>query len=426
MATSTPIAFVLSKFKGSNDEPMSKAAAEQMFTAAGRGTMNVVDWFDDNSHGSVDMGGNAVFGWLELSDTVADYRAKVADKTYSRTAIIDLGRAAAVAAGVDLSKFAAFVVVTNVEVDLFGGTGYAVCTASTANKPVDEIQAAPSVLCQEMIHALGAPEHARRHGSDQDYADPYDVMSMFRASPGRHPSNANLPVGPGLNAAFMRRCGWLDPTRAAPSGQVGLRPLHRRDLPGPLYALVGSYYVEYRAARRWDSGFDSSIVLVHSWANNTSYLRAELRPGDEFTWGSSSQYQTQGSIKVDAIDDAAETATITTTYRPAIPFPLTGPAISLTQGEWVDAGGIVIINGKLVHIPPRSPELRMIEAAVELASLADLRVAPAIGTRARAEVYDRLAADIDEIHHHLTQPQSPYDHLDKETIGAFHQHRDKH
>jgi hypothetical protein len=65
MPTKTPIAFLLVKFKGNNDEPMTIAEATQMFTAVGSGTMNVIDWFNDNTHGNIDMTGNAVFGtWV--------------------------------------------------------------------------------------------------------------------------------------------------------------------------------------------------------------------------------------------------------------------------------------------------------------------------------------------------------------------------
>src|SRR5687768_1721209 len=123
MTTQQPMAFLLVKFQGSNDEPMTSAAAEQMLTASGRGTMNVVDWFDDNTHGQVDLSGSTVSGWLQLTESVDGYRNKRTDGTYGRWEIINLGRAAAAAAGIDLSIFAAVVVVTNVEVDLFGGTG---------------------------------------------------------------------------------------------------------------------------------------------------------------------------------------------------------------------------------------------------------------------------------------------------------------
>ena len=270
MKTKSPIAFLLVKFKGAAIEPITTAAANQMFTAAGRGTLNVVDWFDDNTHGNVDISGSAVFGWLQLDESLDGYKDKLTKGTYGRTTIIDLARAAAASATIDLSKFTVVVVVTNVGLDLFGGTGYACCTAESAGQPFWSLHVAPSVLCQEIIHGLGVYQHARRHGSDVDYQDQFDVMSMYLAWPGRHPADPNLPIGPGLNAAFMHRCGWLDLTRVAPLGaQVPPRPLIAATWPGPLFAQVGEYYVEYRASHRWDTGFQS-LVLVHYIRNETS------------------------------------------------------------------------------------------------------------------------------------------------------------
>ncbi len=421
MRTKAPIAFLLVRFQGSPAEPMTKAAADEMFTAAGRGTMNVVDWFDDNTHGHVDMSANAVFGWLELPETLQGYNDKRANGTYARTKIIDLGRAAAAAAMIDLSGFTAVVVVTNVEVDLFGGSGLACCTASSAGKQFWEIQVAPSVLCQEIIHGLGVYQHTRRHGSDDDYQDPYDVMSMFVASPGRHPANQNLPVGPGLNAAFMDRCGWLDSTRVAPVGQVALRPLHRRDLHGPLYAQVGSYYVEYRPSRRWDTGF-ASVVLVHYIMNETSYLAAELRAGSPaFTFGDPRwPFGPNGSITVDAIDDASETATMTTTYNAGVSIPFAGPAFSLFGSEFGGGAGLVFVGGKLIRIPPRSPALQLVEAAVALVSLEEIQVAPALKTAAQAEIYAKTLGAMEEVHEHITGVSSVLDHVTMEEAQAFH------
>lgn len=416
----TPMAFLLVKFKGSNDEPIIKADADQMFTAAGRGTMNVVDWFDDNTHGHVDMSGNAVFGWLELAETLDGYQTKRTNGTYGRWMIIELGNAAAATAGIDLSTFTAVVVVTNLEVDLFGGTGGVCCTAAMAQKQFWENQAAPSVLCQEMIHGLGVYNHARRaDGSDADYRDPYDVMSMFNAWPGHHPTKADVPIGPGLNAAFMQRCGWLDTTRAAPIGQAALRPLHRRDLPGPLYSKVGDYYVEYRPSRRWDTGFPS-VVLVHYIANETSYLVAELRSGAQFSWGYPGwPFKAHGFIKVDDIDDVAETATVTTSYAPARPVPVVGPAWSLFL-EDADGGGLVILGGRIIKIPPHSPELRLVEVAATLASINDTQLAPALKTAMRADIYAQIVAEIGEAHEHITGSSSPFDHISTKEARAFH------
>ena len=413
-------AFLLVKFQGSNDEPMTTSEAEQMFTAAGSGTLNVVDWFRDNSHGHVDMTGNQVFGWLPLTETVQGYQAKIKDGTYGRWKIIELGREAATAARIDLSRFAAVVVVTNVGVDLFGGTGGVCCTAATAGLQFWEIHAAPSVLCQEMIHGLSIYEHSRRHGSNADYLDPYDVMSMFNAQAGHHPVYTGRPIGPGLNAAFMERCGWLDHTRAAPLGQVNLRPLHRRDLHGPLYLQVEKYYVEYRPSRRWDSGF-SSVVLVHYIADDTSYLVAELHVGQEFSWGDPLwPFASQGSFRVNAIDDNGETATITTSYRPAQPLPVAGPAWSLFETEFTDGDGIVIIGGHLVRIPPRSPLLPLIKAATALAHLNEIQLEPALKNAARAALYRQMLDQITEEYEHLTEVTSPLDHLSREELRDFH------
>ena len=425
MATKAPLAFILVKFRGSNDEPLSKKDAELMFTDSGRGTMKVVDWFDDNSHGQVDMSGNQVFGWLTLNETVDQYRKKRADGTYGRTSIIDLGRAAAVQARVDLAKFVAVVIVTNIEVDLFGGSGFACCTAARAGKQFWEIQTAPSVLCQEIIHGLGIADHSRRHGTDVDYRDPYDVMSMFLADPGHHPNDNNLPVGPGLNAAFMQRCGWLDQSRGATPGLVQLRPLHRRDLPGPLYATVGIYFVEYRASDRWDSGFPP-VVLVHYIAKNTSYLIAELQAGSEFKFGDPfNPFEPHGSINVDAIDQPSFTATITTSYSPGRTVPVAGPATSLFGTEFGDGGGFVIVGDHIVRIPPRSPELELVKSAAAIANIGAIEVAPFHKHAMLVEVLARAKAEIGEAYEHLTGPSSPQDHIGAKEALEFHRGKSK-
>ena len=42
-------------------------------TVQGRGRMYLVDYFDEVTHGRVDMSGNAVFGWYDLGWTRQDY-----------------------------------------------------------------------------------------------------------------------------------------------------------------------------------------------------------------------------------------------------------------------------------------------------------------------------------------------------------------
>src|SRR6202035_5933225 len=85
---------------------------------------------------------------------------------------------------------------------------------------------------------------------------------------------------------------------------------------------------------------------------------AELRTGsnNEFSWGST-PFEPHGSIKVNAIDDGAETATITTWYRPirGLPGDISAWSWSVFESEFADAGGLVIVGGRIIRIPLARP-----------------------------------------------------------------------
>jgi hypothetical protein len=66
MTRSTPWAILLCKFSDDAVEPMPRSFYEGLFTASGAGTMNMVQFFHDNSHGCVDLSGSQVFGWYTL------------------------------------------------------------------------------------------------------------------------------------------------------------------------------------------------------------------------------------------------------------------------------------------------------------------------------------------------------------------------
>src|SRR5262245_41031208 len=104
----TPWAVLLLKFSDQNTEPFSRAYAERMFTAAGSGTGNAVDYFRDVSHGRADLSGSRVFGWFLMthakSDVDAYRREKIAEdkkngtalaNTLTRQRIVDWGLEAA-------------------------------------------------------------------------------------------------------------------------------------------------------------------------------------------------------------------------------------------------------------------------------------------------------------------------------------------
>lgn len=415
-AVSTPFAFVLVKWADEAGEPITLDQAKVLFTETGRGRSYLVDWFTDNTHGHVDMSGNQVFGWLRLPETLAEHQAK--KPTDGRARVVGLARQAAADAQIDLSGFAGVIVVTNRFSDLYGGFGPPGYVETTAERGPGhrywESKISPSVLCQEVIHALGVYNHSRARGAG-DYTDPYDVMSMFAAYAGTHPEDPELSIGPGLNAAFMDRCGWLSTGRTQTvteqSEVVQLRPLHRRDLPGPLCARVGTWFVEYRPKQRWDVGVPASVVLVHERADDTSFLLAALSQGGIHTtrqpdvvWP---DYQ---EVQVESIDDEALTASVRVT-RVARPAPPTaGPAITLT-GQLGDGGGLILVGGRIVRIPPRSPLLAPLAQLATLQEAADLASRVDVGTIVERAALEQVAVFASERLYEVAELHSPIERL---------------
>ncbi len=136
------------------------------------------------------------------------------------------------------------------------------------------------------------------------------------------------------------------PVHAFPNpGMSCFAPLHRRDLPGYLAAELGPYLVEYRVAEKWDAGLQGgSGILIHRFAYGLNYsvvmgppaaeeLAAVSSPalwsathpqkvGEPFQVGDESKiFDTVYCCEVLAIDDAAHTATIRLSYRPAAEIP---------------------------------------------------------------------------------------------------------
>jgi hypothetical protein len=194
---------------------------------------------------------------------------------------------------------------------------------------------------QEMGHAFGL-DHSRREGSDDDYKDPWDVMSTraaFSAADGNFGRR-----GPGLNAWNMRGRQWLDETRVWKGAAntdfhetINLRPLHSRSLDGFLCAELpgigndSAHLVEFRVPHDWDAGIGKPVVLVHrflgpinQFLGTHSYLmpgtagQPALDVGDTFEVG----LGPYSRVQVIAIDDANHFATVRLCYsKVAKPMP---------------------------------------------------------------------------------------------------------
>lgn len=313
-----PWAIVLCKFKDDQSEPFPRAHYERVFTSIGRGSGNMVDFFADVSHGSVDVGGSQVFGWYTLDRNVADYKGSGINPA-GRQEGMDWAKDAARDAGVDLTPFVGVVACMNAPCDLWGGGGQ-VFTSGQETRP--------SIMGQEMGHGFGL-DHSRLNGSTVDYGDRWDTMSTANAW--MAPSAEYGLIGPGLNAWNMRGRGWLDESRVWRSNlswldeTIDLRPLHRRDLSGFLAAeLPSGYLAEFRTTARWDAAIPRPAVLVHRFQANRSYIMPkvggglDLGQGDAFQVGSELfPYAPYGRVECVSIDAAAETASVRLVHRGA-------------------------------------------------------------------------------------------------------------
>jgi hypothetical protein len=248
------------------------ALHRRLFTGSGTGSMNMVDYFHDVSHGKIDVSDSRVVGVYTIPYRRADYIGNVPPQPgkINRGGVLDAGRAAAVAHKIDLTAYSGVVVCGYTPLDLCGWVGgmAALCDLNSLS---------PDLLGQEMGHGYGS-DHSGLDGSTEEYGDPWDTMSTW--SPYSAPHAEYGRIGPGLNAWNMRLRGWLNEDRVVvvPRDEpvtldVVLGPLHDRGTQ-PAAIDVNGYLVELRINDRWDAGIPRSCVLVHRAQGNRSYLMA--------------------------------------------------------------------------------------------------------------------------------------------------------
>jgi hypothetical protein len=366
------------KFADDNTATVPDLHYERLFTGVGSGSSNMVDFFSDVSHGQLDLSGSKVFGWFTLPIDKAAYvgNATAGAGQYDRNGLVNLCRQTATNSGVNLPAFNGTLVTLNGGVDLFGYVGgmTAFCDSNSLS---------PSPLGQEMGHGYGL-DHARKDGSSADYQDPWDVMSVYASFMASNTEWGS--IGPALNAWCMRSQSWLDETRVWTSSAfafddvtVELRPLHRHDLPGLLAAELGPYLIEYRPAERWDAAFPRSAVFVHRFEDNHSYVMAgtganyDLAAGDVFEVGSQDFiYGAWDRVEVVSIDDNELVATLGLTHRSRSPLPFWELVALIVGGVAVDGGGGAIYGGKFHPIPPRGPEIEILQQLVAYLGAAEI------------------------------------------------------
>ncbi len=362
------------KFSDNLGEPFADDYYQDLFTASGIGSQNMVDFFRDVSHGNLDLSDTRVFGWYTLNKKASEYGLTGAEKLKNRGNLINWALQAAAAKGDMLPQDAQdgrVIVCMNIPTDLLGGRNGVVCDSGSMD---------PRLLGQEMGHFYGL-SHSRADimhpcGNDfgLDYKDFWDIMSTAGcAHSAKHPKYQF--IGPGLNAANMESAGWLDESKVWQSSSksfdvfVQLRPLHRRDLPGYLVARIGKYFVEFRMNEVWDAGIPRPAVLIHRFDDNQSYIMSANNGDQDLTGGSvfgsteinnSSLAVFTGATKIEVAEINADEKFAKVRLVQLAAFE--EPSLSGVLFGGADKGnGHIFIGGKLIPFSPHSPFVKVLE-----------------------------------------------------------------
>jgi hypothetical protein len=392
---SQKLAILLCKFSDtSDDEPHDKAYFDDLFVRHTTGGLN--DYWTDVSRGALDLDGSEVFDWKTLAENRADYLA-------ARPSRWDKIRGGIEAFGLEQGDYAGFVTIFNTDVGDAGAEGGVLAGPGDVNV---------TFLAHETGHLFGL-SHSFDQSSRKDadwsapgeYFDSYDVMSAMNVSSYDDPRFGQS--GPRLCAANQDLMGWLPGERVWTPVQhqssftdLDLVSLGHPEVPGYLVVRAGGYYIEFRMNDGWDSGLSRPCVLIHSLiganavviAQDAEHYINEWQPGQVFG-PSDLEMSINGGTRISVIsfDIPGRKARIRVHHQVAKPF-VAGPATDVLGSVSVDGGGIIIVGGKIIKVPPRSPVLGLL-SRLAMASQAE----EGLGEEAKRTVTGAVFKEIEQL-----------------------------
>jgi len=384
---SQKIAFLLCKLSDfPNMEPQTETWFERLVA---RGTGGLNDYFMDNSMGAINLDGSVVSNWKQLDVDLATFKKNNPSRW-------DKVNAAITAHGVDQDDYKAVVAVYNVDVGDSGSSGGVLAGPG---------EVTPTFVAHELGHLFNF-DHSFDQSSRKkeswsapgEYYDRHDIMSARNVDAFTH-SEFGMS-GPLMNAPNRMYMEWLPANRVWNHPSPFSSSVHSFDLvslghpevPGPLAAVIGGLFLEFRTEDRWDAGIPRDCVLIHSMAGANSVVLAsdasnfvnDWQPGQ--TYGPSDlEMSINGGtrITVESFNLDAKTARITVRRQVKPPF-VVGPAITIGGVEGDGGGWIILPSGKRVPIPPRSPLVIVLEQLSILAQAEDALSPEAFDTVSRA------------------------------------------
>jgi hypothetical protein len=364
------LAVFLCKFQDTdNIEPQPADYFTELFALRGTGGLN--DYWIAASLGGINLDGSEIFGWRTLQQTQADFLAARPGRWDKVLGAIEAFPE------VDSATYDGVVAMFNVDVGDSGTQGGVLASPSAMSV---------TFLGHETGHVFGL-EHSFDESNRKDaswsapgeYFDNYDIMSAMNTYSTSGPRFGSS--GPLLCAANLDRMGWLPASRVwhARGGnssgydEFDIVSMSHPEIPGYLAAYAGGLYVEFRTDDDWDAAIPRPGVLLHHMVDPNAVVIAfdkatytnDWQPGQmhgpsdlEMAFGGGVQ------IRIKSFDLQAKKARISVTV--AARKPVTAGPGQIYGGVASDGGGWLIINGRVVRIPPWSP---MYALATEMAEL---------------------------------------------------------
>jgi hypothetical protein len=366
------LAVFLCKFSDNgNVEPHPADFYKELF--ANRGTGGLNDYWVAASLGAINLDGTQVFGWRAVKEKQADFLKSKPGRWDKVKGGIDAFPE------VDTSKYAGVVTMFNVDVGDSGTQGGVLASPGASSV---------TFLGHETGHVFGL-EHSFDESDRKDadwsapgeYFDMYDIMSAMNVYTTYHEKFAER--GPLLCAANLDRMGWLPASRvwtmtggnSSGSGEFDIVSMSHPEIPGFLAARVGGVYVEFRTKNNWDGGIPRPGVLIHEMHDPNAVVIASDKSNYTNDWQPGQIYGPSDllmaieggvQIRVKSFDLPAKKARVAVRVAARRPI-VVGPG-RVFGGVAVDGGGILILNGKIIRIPPRSPLFALAEQMAELIS----------------------------------------------------------